>query len=191
MHLPTVYEDVNKCIAKKIHFSRGNLYYDGADWGLEQEQYYFRTYSGYGKCDAGGYNSTSGTANGHWGLFAWSVSDTYGMTLSTDDKDYSGNFHDWKYTIDGSIWSTLTINEWQYLFNYHTAVWGTCNSVPGYFIAPDGFVGGESALSSIISDWETAESAGVVFLPAAGLRGFPKVSAVDEVDREDPSVRFS
>lgn len=178
----TVYQDETLGVAKKIHFSQGNLYFDGTDWGFEQEQYYFRTYSGYGKCDASGYDKDEGTADGHWGLFGWSTSDTYGKNISNITTDYLGDFYDWGKAIDGSIWRTLTIYEWQYLFDHHTTVWGTCNSVPGYFIAPDGFVGGESALSSIISDWETAKSAGIVFLPAAGTRyGIPTGSDVSEV----------
>ena len=178
----TVYQDEKNGIAKKIHFSQGNLYYDGSNWGFEQEQYYFRTYSGYGKCDASGYDKDEGTADGHWGLFGWSTSDTYGKNISNIPTDYLGNFYDWGNAIDGSIWRTLTIDEWQYLFDHHTIVWSTCNLVPGHFIAPDGFVGGESALSSIISDWGTAKSAGIVFLPAAGTRdGFPTGSNVLDV----------
>ena len=149
--------------------------YDGSNWGFEAEQYYFRTYSGKGKCDKEGYNASSGTATGHWGLFGWSTEGkNFGMNTSTSSSDYSGNFLDWGKNIDDNgTWKTLSggsIGEWKYLFDHHVNVWGTCNSVPGRFIAPDGFVGDASALSEAIKDWESAQAAGIVFLPAAGYR---------------------
>lgn len=161
---------------KKVHFSKGNLYYDGSNWGFEAEQYYFRTYNGKGKCDANGYSTSSGTASGHWGLFGWSTAGkNFGMNTSTSTDAYSGNFLDWGTTIDNKgTWKTLSggaDGEWKYLFDHHVNVWGTCNSVPGRFIAPDGFVGDASALSEAIKDWESAQADGIVFLPAAGSRG--------------------
>lgn len=158
---------------KKVHFSKGNLYYDGSNWGFEEEQYYFRTYDGGGKCDAKGYSYGSGTASGHWGLFRWSTEGkNFGMNTSIDPFGYTGKFRDWGTAIDDNgTWKTLSggsEGEWKYLFDHHINVWGTCNSVPGRFIAPDGFVGGESALSEAIQDWESAQAAGIVFFPAAG-----------------------
>ena len=158
---------------KKVHFSKGNLYYDGSNWGFEEEQYYFRTYDGGGKCDAKGYSWGSGTASGHWGLFRWSTEGkNFGMNTSTDPFGYTGKFRDWGTAIDDNgTWKTLSggsKGEWKYLFDHHINVWGTCNSVPGRFIAPDGFVGDESALSEAIKDWESAQAAGIVFFPAAG-----------------------
>ena len=160
---------------KKVYFSQGNLYYDGSNWGFEEEQYYFRTYDGYGKCDKNGYSSSAGTASGHWGLFGWSTSaTTYGMSTSIYEDDYLGDFIDWGTAIDSKgTWTTLSEGEdgeWRYLFDHHVNVWGTCNNVPGRFIAPDGFVGDESALSEAIKDWGSAQAAGIVFLPAAGSR---------------------
>ncbi len=169
---------------KKIRFSQGNLYYDGANWGFEAEQYYFRTYcdgtNNGGKCDKDGYNPESGTAKGHWGLFGWSTEgNNYGMSTSRYDSGYSGNFVDWgkayctsKGIAEGT-WATLSgggTGEWKYLFEHHVHVWGTCNKVPGHFIAPDGFEGDADALSKAIEDWKIAQAAGIVFLPAAGNR---------------------
>ncbi len=165
----------NGATTKQVYFSKGNLYYDGSNWGFEAEQYYFRTYSGKGKCDKEGYNASSGTATGHWGLFGWSTEGkTFGMNTSTTSTDYTGNFLDWGKNIDDNgTWKTLSggsNGEWKYLFDHHVNVRGTCNSVPGRFIAPDGFVGDASALSEAIKDWESAQAAGIVFLPAAGYR---------------------
>lgn len=163
----------------KVRFSQGNLYYDGTNWGFEEEQYYFRTYCdgthNGGKCDAHGYNQSTGTANGHWGLFGWSTTKTtFGMSTSGSSSDYWGSFYDWGKTIDDKdTWRTLSgveNGEWHYLFDNHVNVWGTCNSVPGRFIAPDGFAGNQDALLEAIKDWESAQAAGIVFLPAAGRR---------------------
>ena len=146
---------------KKVHFSQGNLYYDGSveAFKFESNQYDFHTY-----------DSSSNT----WGLFGWSTSETYGMSTSTTPSDYSGNFLDWGTAIDNkSTWTTLSggeSGEWKYLFDHHVNIWGNCNSVKGRFIAPDNFVGGTSALSAIVSDWKTAQDVGIVFLPAAGYR---------------------
>ena len=164
----TVADDGNGHV-KKVHFSQGNLYYDGSvkAFKFESNQYNFHTY-----------DSSSNT----WGLFGWSTSETYGMSTSTTDSDYSGNFVDWGTAIDNKgTWTTLSggeSGEWEYLFDHHVNIWGTCNSVTGLFIAPDNFVGGTAALSAIISDWKTAQDAGIVFLPAAGYRDGSNVSNV-------------
>ena len=156
----TVADDGNGHV-KKVHFSQGNLYYDGSTFKFESNQY-----------DSHAYDSNSNT----WGLFGWSTSaTTYGMSTSTTDSDYSGDFVDWGEAIDNKgTWTTLSgggNGEWKYLFDHHVNIWGTCNSVTGRFIAPDNFVGGTAALSAIVSDWKTAQDAGIVFLPSTGRRG--------------------
>ena len=158
----TVADDGNGHV-KKVHFSQGNLYYDGSTFKFESNQYNFHTY-----------DSNSNT----WGLFGWSTSaTTYGMSISNDYSDYSGDFKDWVEAIDDKgTWTTLSggeNGEWKYLFDHHVNIWGKCNSVTGRFIAPDNFVGGTAALSAIVSDWKTAQDAGIVFLPAGGDRGDP------------------
>ena len=191
---------------RKVHFSRGNLYYDGENWGFEAEQYYFRTYcdgtNNGGKCDKDGYDKDSGTVSGHWGLFGWvgessekftKSPEIYGVSTSLTMDDY-GNVEgealkaDWGTVIDDKgTWATLTggknttTSEWKYLFEHHVNVWGTCKDVPGHFVAPDGFVGDASALSEAIKDWESAQAAGIVFLPAAGGR---TGSIVENVGRD-------
>lgn len=173
---------------KKIHFSHGNLYFDGADWGFEPEQYYFRTYNNFGKCDADGYSEDFGTASGHWGLFGWSTAySNYGMIISNNIEAYPGDFVDWGMAYcesnniaDGS-WRTLTGGteyEWKYLFDNHDNIWGTCNDVPGRFIAPDDFEGGTKALSEAVNNWESAQAIGIIFLPAAGYRILDSVDNV-------------
>ncbi len=119
----------------KVHFSKGNLYCDNSNssapiWGFEEKQYYFRTISGKGKCDASGYSINTGTLTNHWGLFGWSSEndDNYGMNLSDDYKDYSGEFKDWGENIGGgNIWRTMSIDEWIYLLETRNA--STINGV--------------------------------------------------------------
>ena len=156
----TVADDGNGHV-KKVHFSQGNLYYDGSvkAFKFETNQYDYHTYD----------------SNSNWRLFGWSTSGTtYGMSISTTKIDYYGDFKDWGTAIDDNgTWTTLSggkRGEWKYLFDHHVNIWGTCNSVTGRFIAPDNFVGGTAALSAIVSDWKTAQDAGIVFLPAAGYR---------------------
>ena len=184
---------------RKVHFSRGNLYYDGNKFDFEDEQYYFRTYDGKGKCDKDGYNKDSGTVSGHWGLFGWvgASSETftkspeiYGVSTSLTMDDY-GNVYgealkaDWGTAIDDKgTWTTLTggknttPSEWKYLFEHHVNVWDTCKGVPGRFVAPDGFVGNEDDLKKAIKDWESAQADGIVFLPAAGSRNGSDIAMV-------------
>ena len=119
----------------KVHFSKGNLYCDNSNpsapiWGFEEKQYYFRTIAGKGKCDASGYSINTGTLSNHWGLFGWSSEndDNYGMNLSDDYKDYSGEFKDWGENIgDGNNWRTMSIDEWIYLLKTRKA--STINGV--------------------------------------------------------------
>ena len=166
---------------KKVCFSRGNLYYDGANWGFEIEQNYFRTYEGKGVYNEDGYNATSGTASGHWGLFGWSTDDrdnvAYGMDTRTNNIHYRGNFKDWGTALDNKgTWRTLTggeNGEWDYLAKHHVYYWGELGETFGVFIAPDGFNGVEKydlIVYLVSRSWETAQEEGVVFLPGAGFR---------------------
>lgn len=166
---------------KKVHFSKGNLVatIDASGvptaWKFAANQY---------DClGEGGANKTIGSAAGDVDLFGWSTPKTnYGISTSTEVKDYSGNFVEWGTVIDNKgTWTTLSggsSGEWKYLFENHVNVWGTCNSVPGRFIAPDDFKGDESDLSKAIKDWKTAQAAGIVFLPAEGSRASSSVDGV-------------
>ena len=74
------------------------------------------------------------------------------------------------FTVNGVTgkYRTLSIAEWQYLFNNHSKKWATVNGVKGYVIAPDGF---EGTLSDSYADDAALAAAGnLVFLPAAGGR---------------------
>ena len=166
---------------KKVTFSKGNLRYASGTWSFFDNQYdYYTSYSD----DA-------------WDKFGWSTSaTTYGMNTSNTNDDYSGDFVDWGATM-GTGWSTLSSDEWTYLFNTRIAstVGGTengryakakVNNVQGIILFPDTYthpdgvtpptgVNAEDATgwngnNYTAADWTKMESAGCVFLPAAGYR---------------------
>ena len=145
----------------KVYFSKGNLRYASGTWSFFDNQYdYYTSYSA-----------------GAWDKFGWSTSaTTYGMNTSTSSI-YSGDFVDWGATM-GTGWYTLSSAEWTYLFNTRTVNGGTgsgksytlgqrVNNVLGVVLYPDGYTG---AAYTTGSNWSTFESAGCVFLPAAGGR---------------------
>ena len=158
---------------KKVYFSKGNLRYASGAWSFFDNQYDY-------------YTSHSADA---WDHFGWSTSaTTYGMSTSTSNSTYSGDFVDWGSNSDlqtalGTGWFTLSKDEWTYLFNTRTVNGGTgsdhsytlgqeVNDVPGVVLYPDGYTG--EVYSG--SNWATFEAAGCVFLPAAGYRDETSVS---------------
>ncbi len=168
---------------KQVNFSKGNLRYESSKWSFFDNQY-------------DRYTSYSADA---WDHFGWSTSTTtYGMSTSTSIiGDYSGDFVDWGATM-GTGWFTLSKDEWKYLFNTRSAstVGGTANGryakakvndVKGVILFPDTYTHpdgvnaptgvnatgntGWNGNSYTVADWTKMESAGCVFLPAAGYRG--------------------
>ena len=166
---------------KQVYFSKGNLRYASSKWSFFDNQYdYYTSYS----ADA-------------WDQFGWSTSaTTYGMSTSSNNDDYSGDFVDWGATM-GAGWRTLTSDEWAYLLKTRSAstVNGTengryakakVNDVGGVILFPDTYTHpdgvaaptgvnatdeyGWEGNSYTAADWTKMESAGCVFLPAAGCR---------------------
>jgi len=172
---------------KKVKFSKGNLRYASGTWSFFDNQYdYYTSYS----ADA-------------WDKFGWSTSaTTYGMNTSEDSGDYSGDFVDWGSNSDlqtalGTGWFTLSSAEWTYLFKTRTNAaskygYATVAGKAGIIIVPDdftdpmknngsgAFVGstttGWTANVYSAENWSAMETAGCVFLPAAGRRNGSSVS---------------
>ena len=166
---------------KQVYFSKGNLRYASSKWSFFDNQYDY-------------YTSHSADA---WDHFGWSTSaTTYGMSTSSNNDDYSGDFVDWGATM-GTGWRTLTSDEWAYLLKTRSAstVNGTengryakakVNDVGGVILFPDTYTHpdgvaaptgvnatdeyGWEGNSYTAADWTKMESAGCVFLPAAGCR---------------------
>ena len=131
-------------------------------------------------------------------LFGWSTGAThFGVSTSTDDNDYSGSFVDWgtnKIGNDASnTWRTLSYDEWEYLLNNRPNASSLCgvaqvNGVNGLIFLPDNwtcpagitFKSGFNSSDAVdyyaayqtftANQWFKLESAGAVFLPAAGSR---------------------
>ena len=166
--------------SKQVYFSKGNLRYASSKWSFFDNQYDF--YTGYSE-DA-------------WDKFGWSTSaTTYGMNTSTSNSDYSGDFVDWGATM-GAGWFTLSSDEWTYLLNTRSAstVNGTengryakakVNDVKGVILFPDTYTHPDGVTTPTnvnttnasfdsntytVADWTKMETAGCVFLPAAGYR---------------------
>ena len=167
--------------SKKVYFSKGNLRYASSKWSFFDNQYDY-------------YTSQSADA---WDKFGWSTSaTTYGMHTSDYNSAYSGDFVDWGATM-GTGWFTLSSDDWTYLLKTRSAstVNGTengryakaqVNDVGGFIIFPDTYThpdgvaaptGVNSTLNTgwngnsyTVADWTKMESAGCVFLPAAGYR---------------------
>ena len=181
---------------KQVSFSRGNLTatIDASGtptaWRFAENQY---DYMG-----EGGANKTIGKVAGDIDLFGWSTSaTTYGISTSTESLDYSGDFVDWGTAIDNKgTWRTLSVDEWLYLFNTRDAstvsgktnaryAMATVKGNNGIILLPDIYdhpsdvaelkninkEGAEFTDNSYdISAWQAIESAGAVFIPAAGRR---------------------
>ena len=131
-------------------------------------------------------------------LFGWSTSATnFGVSTSTDNNDYSGSFVDWGTNKIGTdapnTWRTLSYDEWEYLLNNRpnaSSLKGVAqvNGVNGLILLPDTWVCPEgitfksgfhsgygveyyAAYQTFTAEqWSKLESAGAVFLPAAGRR---------------------
>ena len=176
---------------KKVTFSPGNLQYHPAndEWRFAENQTDY----------IGGANSNiSSTYNGWLDLFGWSTSATnFGVSTSTNNNDYLGSFVDWGTNKIGNdapnTWRTLTYDEWYYLLNNRNNASSLCgaaqvNGVNGLIFLPDNWTcpAGVSFKSGFHSEysveaygqhqtfsadqWSKLESAGAVFLPAAGFR---------------------
>ncbi len=102
---------------KQVAFSKGNLQCTlsatDTTWSFAENQYDM----------LGSANVSDGALADTIDLFGWSTtaSAKWGISTSTEDNDYSGNFVDWGKNIgDGTTYRTLTLDEWTYLFSNRT-----------------------------------------------------------------------
>ena len=157
---------------KQVYFAKGNLQYINMEWRFAAHQYDFL-----------------GTWNLYaWDLFGWSTDygNWFGLSTSTNSIDYARDFVDWGTQIgDGETWYTLSNAEWDYVLNTRTNAvskkgMATVNDVHGLILLPDAWTlpAGLTFVSGIgwnrnqytAAEWHQMETAGAVFLPAAGLR---------------------
>ena len=180
---------------KKVHFSKGNLYWDGDSFEFEQNQY-----------DVQESWNTS-----HVSHFYWSKTDSiaYARTYSIVGAALYDVFftNDTPETAKGDFvvngvkgkFCTLSTNEWRYLFNRYNRYGENCRSgnykycvtvcgvnncvvlLPDNWQWDGGDVGNgwqnEYSEETTVK-WSAMESAGAVCLPAAGFRDGPDVYGV-------------
>ncbi|MGM9837344.1 MAG: hypothetical protein ACI30A_02510 [Paludibacteraceae bacterium] len=133
-------------------------------------------------------------------LFGWSGSTgsaKWGMSISDEEADYSGEFVDWGKNIgNGTTWRTLTYNEWYYvryrrenadsLVGVARILLSDSESVNGLILLPDTWTCPQNVIFKsgfadewsreefanhqifTLSEWQTLEKAGAVFFPASG-----------------------
>lgn len=178
----------------KVTFSAGNLQYHAKNkvWRFAEHQYDYigdansnisSSYDGW--IDLFGWGTGNNPTN---------TSDGYYDSFTTGEHNDYTTFVDWgTNTIDvyaPNTWRTLTTSEWRYLFTqrpYATQLYGfatindTSINVEGIIILPNNWVlpysmifnSGTASYSNntyTLSQWAIMESAGAVFLPAAGDR---------------------
>ena len=178
----TVYENNVKCDNNLISPTY-NGWIDLFGWGTsgwDNGNVYYRPYdteSNYDPNTGYGYGPTDGT------IYTYDLTGTY---ANADWGIYNvisngGNVP--------NLWRTMTLSEWNYVFFTRVTpsgiryAKGCVNGVNGVILLPDGwnnsvytfnypnasaapFTGNDIS----VSDWETMEANGAVFLPAAGLR---------------------
>ena len=204
---------------KQVYFSQGNLQYtqSTATWAFAEHQY-----------DMIGTDNVTGGTVSHDArkgdevsdealadkidLFGWSGSTAavqWGVGISGNAADYSGDFVDWGSNTIGTdapdTWRTLTRDEWKYVLSKRPDAYtkrgvarinlssdGTVYAnglilLPDTWTAPAGitFKSGVASEQSVqayadyqtftLSEWQQLESAGAVFLPAAGMRSTTQV----------------
>lgn len=178
---------------KQVTFSKGNLQYTQSTntWSFAENQW---DYLGEANIAI-----DADVLADKVDLFGWSTGATnFGVSTSTDwDNDYLGSFVDWGTNKIGNdapnTWRTLSYDEWNYLLNTRTNASdlrgvAQVNGVNGFILLPDNWTcpSGVSFKSGFHSEmgvdyyadyqtftaeqWSKLESAGAVFLPAAGCR---------------------
>ena len=154
--------------SKQVHFAKGNLEYDSI----------------------GGYHFAANQYD-YGGYFGWGTGSNPTLT-SIYDRDYP-TFDDWGNHIAGG-WRTLSWDEWHYVILDRadaSAKRGaaTVCGAHGIVLLPDNFSGGtfnagfdfDNRWSWNVYDassWSDMETAGAVFLPAAGYRRGTELDSV-------------
>lgn len=116
---------------RQVTFAPGNLQYTQSTgtWAFAAEQYEMlgtdNVVGGDAVVEYGdGYCKEGAALADKIDLFGWSGSTAtakWGVSISGDEADYSGDFADWGQNLgDGKTWRTLTNDEWEYLINTRT-----------------------------------------------------------------------
>jgi len=188
----TLYAQWNSCAfstseIKKVLFAPGNLQYQASTqtWRFAEHQYdYIGAANG----------NISNTYTGWIDLFGWGTGNSP-TKKSIDPFEYL-TYTSWGVNKIGSYpansWYNMSKEQWFYLFNTRTnasSLYGfaTINGINGIIILPDiwkspneiTFKSGKADYTNnvyTIAQWQQMESAGAVFLPAAGKRSGTTIS---------------
>ncbi|MBQ0103489.1 MAG: hypothetical protein KBS99_04865 [Prevotellaceae bacterium] len=159
---------------KKVYFSKGNLYYNGGEFKLEDNQYSIAT----------SWNTS------HVSNFFWSKNATdacaescsnekanKGDVIFTNETETTPNP---SFTVNGQIgvWRTLSHSEWNYLFSHYKYKYTKVCGKSGLVIAPTDVT--TIADSYDAAAWATAEANGYVFLPNTGYRDYIWIEETDK-----------
>lgn len=179
---------------KTVKFSKGNLQYhcNSKTWRFAENQW---DYIGSAN------ENISSSYDGYIDLFGWGtwLSGQTPTKASKSNDDYLSSVTSGEFSgasAFGSEWTTLTSDEWTYLFNTRTTTSevryakAEVNGVNGVILLPDNWSSETYTLSNTNSTsaefttntidattWSTLEAAGAVFLPAAGSRSGESVSS--------------
>ena len=187
--------------SKKVKFSPGNLLYQASSkkWEFAARQW---DYVGYADGNTTAENRANNVA--YIDLFGWGTGDN--PTLASNAPADYATFSNWGDKIkDGNEWQTLTADEWYYLIHSRenaSEKYGVAEvaGVQGLILLPDGWklpeglsfksgltafdVRGQEYYKTInnysAEEWRKMESAGAVFLPAAGYRLGTSVDVVGD-----------
>ena len=189
---------------KKVAFASGNLRYTYSTntWSFAEHQ-----------SDMIGVKNVNGSVFANTtDLFGWSGDGTVyaenGLSLSTDNADYSGRFQDWGSLTIGDdnpgMWRTLAKEEWIYLLQHTRWTMAKVDGIFGFMLLPDRFtppasmkiIGDGKQTTTIVDFAESAyagnnysaedfaqmEAKGCVFLPCAGFRVGLEITIANEYD---------
>lgn len=184
-------------VGKQVCFSKGNLVasIDASGnpiaWKFAVNQY--------DRLGANRANTSIGARAGYIDLFGWSTkasSNNWGIHTSSTDEYTGGDFKDWSNAIDVNKWRTLSEKEWAYLLNElsddpnrkYKIVKGyeVCGTPNCLILLPDTYdpaAQNPPLPSNKIYDkttWATAEEAGFVCLPPAGVREANSVNMAEQ-----------
>lgn len=194
---------------KKVQFAKGNLQYSmdsnwDDHWKLAEHQYDIFGLDNLKDVNEDG-NRFPSTA--HLDLFCWSAGRSNKGSTHTypDDSYYTGDFVEWgtlpEFTsLYGQGWYTLNKDEWNYLLTEREnadklKALATISylkgeetiEVKGLILLPDEWTGATPAATYTAETWATLETAGAVFLPAAGtltvsFEGYNTIATVNGLD---------
>ena len=179
---------------KKVQFAKGNLQYSmdfnyDDHWKLAEQQYDIFGLDNLKTQDVNEYGNRF-PSDDHLDLFCWSTKNSNKGSIHTypvdDDSYYKGAFVEWgtlpEFTsIYGQGWQTMSKDEWTYLLSGREnadklKALATISylkgeesiSVKGLILLPDDWTEGAPAATYTAEAWVAMETAGAVFLPAAG-----------------------